>query len=112
MWRASAPAWCAVDSSDQPKGEYIAVRQLVAQFVVSNQDTTNFARVELWQPNAQSRVGRDTLCACRQLTDKLGGSGRIDGSQKVVKARKVRLRFAGPAERHDPSGGGVASPCR
>jgi hypothetical protein len=30
-----------------PQDEYIVVRQLVAQFVISNQDTTNFARVEL-----------------------------------------------------------------
>jgi hypothetical protein len=62
-----------------PQNEYVRVRQLISNFVISDQHTPNFARIELRQTNTQSRMGRDALCPGHQLTYQLDGSSRING---------------------------------
>ena len=69
-----------------PPDEYFAVRQLVAQFVICNQDTTNFARVELRQHPEQTRVTRSFARAARKHY-------RI-GMRRDVELACVRVSYA------------------
>ena len=52
------------DSED----EDIDITHLVSNLVVCHKNLAYFAGIELGQPNTETRMGRNSLCACGQLT--------------------------------------------
>ena len=69
--------------------EDIGVGHFVANFIVSDQDSSHFTRLEFRQPNAQARVGRNSFCASDQMANDTNCGRDVNGVEKFVKANQV-----------------------
>ena len=85
-YSASSPIFPHVEDS---KDEDIGIGYFVANFIVSQQNSAYFARLEFRQPSSQTRVTGNSFRARDQLANETNGGGAVNGMQKFVKANKV-----------------------
>lgn len=81
------------------------VLDFVAQFVIANEDSAHFARVELLKALSDTRLDRQARRRGRQRLDHARGGGRIDRCQKIMQPDQVGQTLVGSLQFHQRGAG-------
>jgi len=74
---------------EDSENEDIGIGDLVANFIVSYQNSAYFARLEFRQPSSQIWVSGNSFRAGDQLANDTKRGGGVNGMQKFVETNKV-----------------------
>lgn len=85
------------------------ILDFVAPFVMANEDSSHFPRIELLKALADTRLGRQRRRRSRQRLDHTRGGGRIDRCQKIMQPGEVGQPLVGLRQFHQRGAGSGSS---
>ena len=76
----------------------------VADFVLSCEDSSDFAWIVEIEAFAEPRKANEACCGCNEILHNFCGGSGIHRRQKFVQAYKILERFVGPDDFHREGG--------
>lgn len=85
---------------EQPQHDHVPVGDLVSDFVGTDQNTADLARLVLGQDGSQTGLGRETPDSRHDSLSHPRSCSRIDGLEELVQTQQILACHGRPAQRH------------